>query len=1038
MVDVSSIPDDCFKQLRMPGEDLENISREELNTFGEDGLTLLMRAVQARQPDVTRRLLQLGADPNLADDKGVTPMHMAAFDGDPAIIASLLAAGGKVNGRDRHGQTPLFFAPHKDVCSQLHAAKAEVHAMNLKGQTALHLAAFAGLEDTAHWIARHMEPWMLNMMDDNGYTAYYCASYSKSEAVTSLLKELGADPLILPKPGRYRPKRRRPEAVADQPVQPPACEPSSPSREAPAATRGLEGGAEVKAAPQPVQQPVQQPPAAPQEQMAPPVPTSPPRETQRPIALAPSTPPKALPDSPDVVLANTEVAEADEFLCISPKRSSDELPHLQEDASGMDEDVLAVLQEELGGDQPVASALNLGSTFEEEALTPAASPSALAESRPAAVVPFAAYYRQNLRKNPVEVYHASLYWKFRRPKKMAAVPEAEAAEPTEVTAAIPDAPALPPPLPDADKVDHAVEEKAKAAPVEAATPEPAPEPKAKEEESVAEAAWPSLAKLGVTSSAATGSRAVPQPVEAPPPGTVNVAIFLKEVDPKKLRSNGVLSKIEGLIKRTLAKQAGTFPGLVKVDLRAGTCEFVCSISRPQRPKAASVAPPETAAAERELARVTRQLQTTLRERTLIIGEVLTASLLSLDGIRAVCTGKISADMDSPTVFLPEPRTLGLPVKEDRNEFPLLPSVGHIPLRKTNARLSLFVEAAKIALQPPGDRNAYNLRGSVGTWLMRHPAEQDHEDPAPPPPVFRMAPSVGTWLPPPQEPEALDADELLPRQPFHLRPSVGTWVMLPPDEEELPKNSIFDGPKPFSMRASVATWIMPPPVEEEPLPEDPVRPFAKKPSVGTWLERPSDLEPVPPPKVWLSDFPHLPSVGTWCAKPPIKIEVKQVPIPFHYTPSVGSWLVKRRPPTTQEAQRAARSTLNKLQENIIDQKLASIVGKAKLEKENAAEAARARAQALLQKSEKDGSMEEWLETFAPPEFTVVEAFAASPDDPSQEVSFSFNIMNLDYRLMSDAQKENVKHYAAQRLAESVGIADPSRIQVMLSRGEKTPS
>ncbi len=44
-----------------------------------------------------------------------------------------------------------FRGPRQDICLQLKDAGADVNALNRKGQSALHLAAHAGLNDTVNW-----------------------------------------------------------------------------------------------------------------------------------------------------------------------------------------------------------------------------------------------------------------------------------------------------------------------------------------------------------------------------------------------------------------------------------------------------------------------------------------------------------------------------------------------------------------------------------------------------------------------------------------------------------------------------------------------------------------------------------------------------------------------------------------------------------------------------------------------------------------------------------------------------------------------
>ena len=55
-------------------------------------------------------LLEYGADPNAGSSDNETPLHRAAYDGDPAVIALLLEHGADVDARDRYEAIPLHTA----------------------------------------------------------------------------------------------------------------------------------------------------------------------------------------------------------------------------------------------------------------------------------------------------------------------------------------------------------------------------------------------------------------------------------------------------------------------------------------------------------------------------------------------------------------------------------------------------------------------------------------------------------------------------------------------------------------------------------------------------------------------------------------------------------------------------------------------------------------------------------------------------------------------------------------------------------------
>jgi ankyrin repeat protein len=96
-----------------------------------------------------RTLLQLGADPNMADEDGITPLMVAAEGSSPAQVRMLLEAGALANARCTcpnyfdGGWTALGLAARKsdtDMVTRLIAAGADVNVRNAKGETPLMLA----------------------------------------------------------------------------------------------------------------------------------------------------------------------------------------------------------------------------------------------------------------------------------------------------------------------------------------------------------------------------------------------------------------------------------------------------------------------------------------------------------------------------------------------------------------------------------------------------------------------------------------------------------------------------------------------------------------------------------------------------------------------------------------------------------------------------------------------------------------------------------------------------------------------------------
>jgi ankyrin repeat protein len=78
----------------------------DLNAADQNGETPLMAAVVARNTEVVRSLLAMGANPNLAESRyGLSPLHVAATNGDDEIADLLVAAGADVSATDQAGLT---------------------------------------------------------------------------------------------------------------------------------------------------------------------------------------------------------------------------------------------------------------------------------------------------------------------------------------------------------------------------------------------------------------------------------------------------------------------------------------------------------------------------------------------------------------------------------------------------------------------------------------------------------------------------------------------------------------------------------------------------------------------------------------------------------------------------------------------------------------------------------------------------------------------------------------------------------------------
>ena len=101
---------------------------------------------QHLSPKCLDEYIQAGADVNVTDRRGWTPLHSAArFNSDLEVLSALLQAGAIVGAKDRAGDTPLHWAAAANtnvkIITSLIEAGADVNATDRFGWTPIHTAA---------------------------------------------------------------------------------------------------------------------------------------------------------------------------------------------------------------------------------------------------------------------------------------------------------------------------------------------------------------------------------------------------------------------------------------------------------------------------------------------------------------------------------------------------------------------------------------------------------------------------------------------------------------------------------------------------------------------------------------------------------------------------------------------------------------------------------------------------------------------------------------------------------------------------------
>lgn len=165
----------------------------------------LIFAAARQRDDALERLLAKGADPNVRDAAGRTPLHHAARI-DPENVQRLLLAGADANARDAGGCAPLHFAASvgTDSLRRLIAARAEVDAADANGHTPLDHALHGGwIEAASALLEAGADP---RHADDTGETGLDRLSARHG---TGLIDETWRADMILHGPDRVGEHLRR-------------------------------------------------------------------------------------------------------------------------------------------------------------------------------------------------------------------------------------------------------------------------------------------------------------------------------------------------------------------------------------------------------------------------------------------------------------------------------------------------------------------------------------------------------------------------------------------------------------------------------------------------------------------------------------------------------------------------------------------------------------------------------------------------------------------------------------------------------------
>ncbi|KAM3180400.1 hypothetical protein ACTXT7_016356, partial [Hymenolepis weldensis] len=137
----------------------------------------------------------VGANPLIADDEGRFPLHIAAWQGDLAMVHLLIQVGTPVDVRDKENRTPLHSAAwqnHAKTCGALIELGANINAVCSQGASALCIAAQEGHLAVCEMLLQRGANAL--QVDAYGRTPFKVAMKAGHGEICALLERYGAAP----------------------------------------------------------------------------------------------------------------------------------------------------------------------------------------------------------------------------------------------------------------------------------------------------------------------------------------------------------------------------------------------------------------------------------------------------------------------------------------------------------------------------------------------------------------------------------------------------------------------------------------------------------------------------------------------------------------------------------------------------------------------------------------------------------------------------------------------------------------------------
>lgn len=166
-----------------------------INASDETGKTVLMDAIQSGNTELIALLLNKGASPLLQEMNGRNAFHEAAILGDPQVLRLVRMAGGDPLSRDKDGNTPLSLVFNKGESAINEVLGANLNLSDSYGNSPIHVAVNSGVQPAIMDVLL-AKKYPVNRRNSSGSTPITLAAAQGNLPLAAILLQYGADPFI--------------------------------------------------------------------------------------------------------------------------------------------------------------------------------------------------------------------------------------------------------------------------------------------------------------------------------------------------------------------------------------------------------------------------------------------------------------------------------------------------------------------------------------------------------------------------------------------------------------------------------------------------------------------------------------------------------------------------------------------------------------------------------------------------------------------------------------------------------------------------